>query len=174
MKTGTINTIIGTNSYAFPTDLMRLFSVKYDGTTLQEISQQDIDNYFATYDRLDAGNGTPTHYWTYESKINLNPVPDSVKLLKIRYNRYPTDVAVDGDNTDVDRMYDNRILDYCYAQASQIDGDMQAFAMYMQRFEGKVDATKEDETEMAQQKVYASITVSVRDAGEFPFDYYGL
>ncbi len=173
MKKGTVATIIGTSEYAFPNDLMRLFNVKYDGNTLQEISQQDVDEFIANYDTLTLGNGTPTHYWTYADKITLYPVPDSVKNLTIRYNRTPSDIVADDSiPLDLDLKYHNRVLDYCHAQAAHLDNDMQKYTLFMQRFEGKVNSTKDDETEMAQQAVYSSISVSTRDAGEWPVDYY--
>jgi hypothetical protein len=164
MKKGTVPTVIGTSEYAFPNDLMRLFDVKYDGTVIEGITQQDIDNVFPQYDQLTI-RGAPTHYWTYADKITLYPIPDAVKNLTIRYNRFPVDVAADDSvPLDLDLKYHNRVLDYCYAQAAQLDGDMQAYVMYTQKFEGNVKNTLDDETEMAQQKVYPSITVSPNDA----------
>lgn len=168
MTKGTVATIIGTGEYAFPTNTMRLFSVKYDGTALKEITIQDIDTLFPNYDAV-LERGTPSHYWTYADKIDLYPIPDSVKNLTILYNRFPVDIAADDSiPLDLDLKYHNRVLDYCYAQAAQLDGDPTSYTMYMQKFRGDVQSTLDDETEMAQTKFYSSITVSVRDA-----DYEG-
>lgn len=164
MKKGTLPTIVGTNEYAFPNDLMRLFSVKYDGSTLEELSQQDIDQVFPNYDNV-LTRGTPSHYWTYADKITLYPVPDTIKNLTIFYNRFPVDIAADDSVAlDLDLKYHNRVLDYCYAQAAQLDGDAQSYALYMQRFQGGVKSTLADEGEMAQNRAYSSITVSQRDS----------
>jgi uncharacterized protein DUF6682 len=165
---GTVATIVGTQSYSFPAGLMRLFSVKYDGISLTELAQQDADNYLPNNDALASTleKGSPTHYWTYADKIFLYPIPDSVKNLTIRYNRYPTDVAADGDTTDLDRRYDNRILDYCYASAYQLDGNMQSYTLWMQRFEGKVNQNIEDEFELQAAASYPGISVSLRDGDE--------
>jgi len=166
-KIGTMNTIINTQSYSFPADLMRLLSVKYDGSTITEISQQDVDKFIPNADMVNPGQGIPQHYWTYADKISLYPNPDSVKVLTIRYNRTPTSVAIDTDNTDLDQKYDNRILDYCHAMSAQLDGNMQGYIMFMQRFEGKVDSTKNDEFEMQAASSYPGISVSVRDSDEW-------
>lgn len=166
-KVGTLPTIIGTREYAFPVDLMRLLNVKYDGTTLMEMSQQDLDTFLPIDDGASSTRGTPSHYWTYADKIELYPNPDAVKNLTIRYNRFPTNVAIDGDNTDVDQKYDNRILDYCHAMGRQLDGDMQGYVMFMQRFEGKTQSTLSDELEMQQQSHYPYISVAARDADEY-------
>jgi hypothetical protein len=168
MTVGTVPTIIGTNEYSPPANLMRLFSVKYDGGVLAELSLQDIDNVYPNYDK-NLDRGTPSHYWTYADKIILYPVPDAVKNLTIRYNRFPVDIAADDTiPLDLDLKYHNRVLDYCYAQSAQLDGDMQSYTLYIQKFEGKVQATADDEFEMQQQRVYSSITVSPRDS-----DYWG-
>lgn len=168
MTKGTVATIIGTGEYSPPANMMRLFSVKYDGSALREITLQDIDNLFPNYDSVQE-RGTPTHYWTYADKIDLYPIPDAVKNLTILYNRFPVDIAADDSiPLDLDLKYHNRVLDYCYGQAAQLDGDPTAYTMFMQKFRGDVQSTKDDETEMAQNKVYPSITVSIRDS-----DYEG-
>lgn len=166
MTKGVVPTIIGTGEYPFPTNppLMRLFSLKFDGSVLQEISIQDIDNIFPDYDTVQE-RGIPTAYWTYADKFSLYPIPSVVKNLTILYNRFPTDIAADDSIAlDLDLKYHNRVLDYCYGQAAQIDGDMQSYVMYMQKFRQETKSTQSDETEMAQNKYYPSITVSVRDS----------
>lgn len=162
-KVGTMNTIAGTREYAFPADLMRLLNVKYDGDTLNELSQQNVDTFLPNDDGDSTARGRVTSYYTYADKFELYPAPDAVKVLTIRYNRFPVDVTGDADNTDVDKKYDNRILDFCHAQGAQLDGNMQSYVMFMQRFEGKTDSTKDDETEMQANTYYPSISVSARD-----------
>jgi Family of unknown function (DUF6682) len=166
-KVGTLPTIVGTREYAFPADLMRLLNVKYNGITLKELAQQEVDEFLPNDDGASTTNGTPSHYWTYADKMVLFPTPDAVKNLTIRYNRFPTDVAIDANLTDLDQKYDNRILDYCHAMGRQLDGDLQGYVMFMQRFEGKVQNTLDDEFEMQQSSHYPYISVSARDADEF-------
>jgi hypothetical protein len=165
-KIGTLPTINGTRTYAFPVDLMRLLSVKFNGFTLNELTQQEVDQFLPQDDGANTVLGTPERYYTYAAQIYLFPTPNLVKNLTIRYNRYPTVVAVDGDSIDVDQTYDNRILDYCYAMGRSLDGDQQGYVMYMQRFEGKLQSTKDDEFEKQAQMVYPSILVSTRDSDE--------
>lgn len=163
MTKGTIATVIGTGEYSFPTNLMRLFSVKYDGNALKEITIQDIDNVFPNYDTVQ-DRGTPNTYWTYADKFILYPIPDSVKNLTILFNRFPVDIAADDTvPLDLDLKYHNRVLEYCYAQAAQLDGDMQSYVMWMKKFGTEVQSTESDETEAAQNRAYPSITVSLRD-----------
>lgn len=171
MKVGTLPTIVGTREYSLPVDLMRLFNVKYDGDTLSSLTQQDVDQFLPNDDGDSTARGRVVAYYTYADKIELYPAPDSVKNLTIRYNRYPTDVVADGDSTDVDKKYENRIVDYCMAQANQLDGNMQAYVMLMQRFEGKTDSTKEDETERQANDFYSSISVSARDSDYSEWGY---
>lgn len=165
-KIGTIPTIVGTQGYSFPADLMRLLNVKYDGNTIGELSQQDVDKFIPNADATAPSRGAPSHYWTYADKINLYPSPDAIKNLTIRYNRFPVAVTIDANPTDVDQKYDNRILDYCHAQAAHLDGNMQTYNLFMQRFEGKTSGTLDDELEQQQSSAYASISVSIRDADE--------
>lgn len=172
-KKGTVATVVGTTEYSFPTDLMRLFTVKYDGVTLQGVSQQEIDEFISNIDTVGAiPNGTPTHYYTYAGKIILYPPPDTIKNLTIRYNRFPVDVAIDADAVDVDKIYENRVLDYCNAQACHLDGNVSGYQLFMSRFEGKVNSTLDDEFEMGQQAVYSSITVAPRDADNSYWEAY--
>lgn len=165
-KIGTLATINGTRTYASPADLMRLLSVKFNGMTLENMSQQDIDEYLPQDDGASTVLGTPERYYTHAGLIYLYPTPNLVKNLTIRYNRYPVDVTVDGDIADVDAMYVNRILDYCHAMGRQLDGDQQGYVMFMQRFEGKLTGTKDDEFELQAQSVYPSISCVGRDSDE--------
>lgn len=165
-KLGTLNSIVGTRTYAFPVDLMRLLSVKFNGQTLQAMSQQNVDEFLPQDDGAQFVTGIPERYYTHAGLIYLFPTPNVVKPLQIRYNRLPLPVAIDADQTDVDQMYDNRILDFCHAMGRQLDGDQQGYVMFMQRFEGKLTGTKDDETEMQAQMVYPSISVVGRDSDE--------
>jgi hypothetical protein len=163
---GTIASIIGTGTYSLTalSDILKLFSVKFDGVALTGLSQQNADEFIATYDQGNLTSGVPTHYWVFANKITLFPVPSLVKNISVYYIRKPLAVAVDGDTPEIPVQYHTQIVDYCIAKAMQQDNNLNGYLTKMQEFKGNIQESFTDKS-WAEQNAYPSISVSRDDSG---------
>jgi hypothetical protein len=162
----------GISEYSFPANLLTLRSVAYDGRILQSISLAEAQTYISTYDSGSAVNGTgaPMVYWIYAGKINLFPVPDnSTKQLVIYYTREPVEVAVVGDTPELSVQFHPRIVEYCIANAMELDDNFPGAAAKMGDFERRVAETTSN-VNWQSRKTYPMITASPDDyMGDFPW-----
>lgn len=155
------DSLVNVPAYALPADISKLYSVKYKGISLQPLSVAEADALIGALDVSVADGyptGTPTHYWIWAQQINLYPAPDSSVegAVTAYYSRTPTAVA---DLTDIPELpdeYHNRILDYCLAQAYELDENYEVSQSKMASFEQKVAAANDISEE--QQETYPYIT----------------
>lgn len=155
------DTIVNTGTYALPTDISKLYSVKYNGQTLNVLSIAEVDNLIGVQDMtIQQGypTGTPTHYWIWANQINLWPAPDSALVggLIAYYTRTPTQVVGVGDTPELPDEYHGRILEYCLAQAYELDENYEVANAKMAAFKEGVMSQKDNDQE--QQESYPFIT----------------
>lgn len=161
--TGVQNTIVGTEGYALPSapTLLKLHSVRYDKLKLPIYTRAEAE------DRLGIDGttkGSPSVAWVWSNKINLWPIPDSVKELEINYTRQPTDVTAVGNTPDLPVQYHRRLVDYCLAQVAEMDDDMARYQLKMQEFETGVQKIKD--VPDWEDDYYSYISAASRDMGE--------
>lgn len=163
-KVATQNTAAGDGDYALPADILKIHSVKYDGVKIRMATLQQADEEFT----LDSSQGTPSIGYVWAGFLNLYPLPDSVKELKILYTRTPVEVTADGDSIDLPVMYHRRIVDYCLAMIAEQDDDQNRYMMKMQEFQTGVSNLK-DEPEW-EHDLYPMISMAARDMGDGYYD----
>lgn len=159
---GTVPTTAGNGEYSLPADLLTLRNVYVDGRKLNGISyedavEQDLEESTAT--------GEVQKYWIFANKFNLYPVPGTTGSLRVHYTKRPVDVAVTGDIPEVSQQYHNRIVEYCIAQAYELDDNVESYRSKMQQFQDGMEKLKGHE-DWQTQAVYPSITVSANDYWE--------
>lgn len=125
-KSGSANTTSGISQYALPVDCQKLRRVAYLGTALQLTTMEQITEMAPDHDQTSAQgypSSTPIMYWIYAGQINLYPSPSSTDTngLTIFYTRQPVDLTVTGNSIDLPDEYFNRIVEYCLAQAYELD-----------------------------------------------------
>lgn len=165
-KRATNNTLAGQSAYSLPEDILKLYSVKYDGAKLKGYTMEE-------FDQRNSGDasGSPNCYYIWGGVLNVYPTPDVEKSLVVEYIYYPGDLT----NNDYDKElplpvgYHNRIVDYCLAQVAQQDDDINRYTAKMQEFMTGVSQLK-DQPEYSED-VYPSISVSPRDMGHFYEEY---
>lgn len=146
----TTPTVVGQSDYSLPNNLLRLHSVKYRGNYLKGISlQQAEEDYINKDDPTTYPRGNPLNYWVYGNLLSLYPAPDYADNagLTIYYDKYPTSIAVSALtplNTalDLPDKYLNRIVDYCLAQARELDNDPAGYQQKMDRFTNDLSRMK--------------------------------
>jgi len=162
--TASVTVTLNTGQYATPVNILHLRSVRYDGNVLTPVSLPEAEQIAPSYDAGSAviGNGVPTSYWVWGGFINLYPIPNnSVSTLKMYYTRIPAQVTAVGDTPELPVQYHPRIVEYCLAQAYELDNNPQQQTLKMGQFATGVGQT---DTDMWQPRnTYPMVTVMVDD-----------
>jgi len=155
------DTLPNVKTYALPTDISRLYSIKYNGIQLTSLSMAEVDNLIGSEElttQQGYPTGTPTHYWIFAQEINLYPAPDTALVggLIAYYSRTAVAVTAGTDVPELPDEYHNRILEYCLAQAYELDENFEQSNAKMATFEQKV--TAQNSIDEQQQEFYPFIT----------------
>lgn len=144
----TTSTTAGTAAYTFPADLLKLISLAYKGQHLTHVSFQQAREMIPNLD--DASSypvGQPEYYWTWAGQLQMYPAPDSTgTYLTIYYLQTPTAVTSLSDTPVTPAIYDNRIVEYCIAQASQMDDNDGKYQAKMQEFKENVKTSADNDS----------------------------
>lgn len=155
-------TVAGQADYSLPTDILTLHSVTYKGDKLTGLSLQESNELVGS--RQDNSSGTPTHFWRWANSISLYPKPaDASAPLVLFYTRRPVEVNSIGTGVfpELPAQYHSRIVEYCLAQAYELDANFEGYQLKMNQFTAGVTSTKDqDEWE---RDAYPSITVVPED-----------
>lgn len=163
-------TTAGTQKYTVPSNLLILRAVKWKGRKIQGISMEDADNLMIA----DATpTGDPVSFWQFARQIYLYPIPsvNGTTDLSLFYTRQPVQVTATSDTPELPVQYHPRIVEYCIAQAAELDDNLAQYQMKMMQFKSGVTELK-DTNEWENQDYYPSISVSPRDYGDYG-DYVG-
>lgn len=167
----TTNVLADQDQYTLPSDVLNLRSVRYDGRKLKFLSPEEAANLLEKGDEV---KGEPTHYSVWGLRIDLYPTPvtASETSLQLYYTRQPASMTMLSDTPELPQQYHNRIVEYCLAQAYELDDNMESYRAKMQMFQDGMDRLKGN-TDWQSQDVYPSISVSPGDYGDGFGDYYG-
>lgn len=161
--TATTAVVVGKDQYTLPPDVLTLRSVRYAGNRLQYVSPEEA----ATLLTDNTSSGTPTHYSVWARNIDLYPRPDTADPddLQLYYTRQPAVVTTTTDEPELPLQYHNRIVEYCLAQAYELDDNVESHKWKMQQFQEGVDKLKSN-NDWQVQDTYPSITAVGADYGE--------
>jgi len=164
----TTNSVAGQANYAIPTDLLRFHSITYGGEALTEISLQDAQKIIPNIDDTTTyAKGTPQQFWQYGNEFFLYPAPASIKTIVIYYNRRPTPVTDLGNTPELSARYDNRLVEYCLAQAAEMDDNDTMAVRKRSEFQEGLSRSKDEESESG---LYPHMGVSIADS--YGYSYY--
>lgn len=161
--TGTTDIVAGTSTYALPDDLYVLRAVRANGIVLRPTSYEQIVQEYGTDGTnpdLDT-DGVPTQYWTHGKEVNIFPRPsDSLGTLDILYVRTPVVLTTDDltAEPDVPIQYHPRIVEYCIAQAAELDDNLQQYTLKMGQFKDNLSELRQNGDQPESDGVYSSIT----------------
>lgn len=161
----------GQDQYTLPSDILTLRTVRYAGRKLSFLTQDEAAEFLGSDNTT---KGEPTHYSVWATKIDLYPAPDrdDADDLQLYYTRLPIEVTTITQTPELPIQYHNRIVEYCLAQAYELDDNMESYRAKMQMFQDGMDRLK-DNVDWQPQDVYPSITVSNNDAswGDSPYGW---
>src|SRR6187455_362795 len=141
---GTTPVTSGVKEYELPADLLTLRSIRLEnsklvGTTYEQITEVD--------DYSDTTSGKPTHYYVYGGRVNLYPIPSQdYSALTIMYVKTPDILSVEmvDIEPDVPVQYHPRIVEYCIAQAAELDDNLAHYQQKMGQFQQNILALKQN------------------------------
>lgn len=87
-----ITTVAGTQNYSFPTSVVAVKRMTYDGMRVDPIDMVE-DDIVTGINATTTDQGTPTFYWTWANVIYLRPLPSAAKVLKLWVLKTPTAVT---------------------------------------------------------------------------------
>ena len=161
-------TVASQQDYALPTDLLTLHSVRYGTDKLQSLTLQEAD---AFMDTASVNTGRPAYFSQWGTTLSLYPIPqDAATSLNIYYTRQPHVVTTNADTPEIPSAYHLRLVDYCLAQAYELDSEPDSYARKMAQFNDGVANTK-DNGEWTSRDFYPSITVSLEDTVDSGWDF---
>lgn len=160
----TTTPIAGQAEYAIPSGLLTLHSCKYRNVKLVPLSIQEADDLL---DPTVTTSGTPTHFYQWSSRLILYPAPDTgtAEDLTLFYTRVPVEITLVSQTPELPVQYHNRILEYCLAQAAELDDNPETYQMKMGEFKSNTQNMK-DNSEWSERDFYPTISVSPRDWGD--------
>ena len=162
--TATMNTVIGTTIYAFPTDLISVRTLYFDNKRLTYYKRTEYDEYINSTDPDEVQTGDPWLFTRWGTNFQVYPKPDTVQQIKMLYLQRPAVVTVVGDTLPVPDEYFSRVVEYCLQQAYQTDEDWEAAQQMSGQFNDGLIRLKEQETEPVTE-YYSAITVLPDDSG---------
>jgi hypothetical protein len=161
-------TVANQQDYTLPADMLTLHSVRYGTDKLQSLTLSEADTFM---DTTSSNAGTPVYYSQWGSTISLYPIPsDAATSLNIYYTRQPVVVDDLSDAPELPAAYHLRLVEYCIAQAYELDSEPESYAQKMAQFNQNVDSTK-DNGEWQNREFYPNITVSLEDTVSGGWDY---
>jgi hypothetical protein len=149
-----------------------LHTVRFQNQKLIALSQQEADQ-FDLGAVPTTSRGTPTHFWQFGGALVLYPAvnitdPDD---LSVFYTRSPNEITATNQTPEIPTQYHNRIVEYCMAQAAEMDNDNGRYQLKMGQFEAGVSELK-GLGEQQENDVYPSITVGPSDHSYYGSDIY--
>lgn len=169
-KDASSNTVVGQASYALPTDILKLHSVKYDNNVLQMITMEEFDKrYSGIGTSTTNATGIPVVGYVWAGVLRVYPTPEAVKALVVSYLYDPAIITDVGDEITLPVGYHSRIVDYCLSQVALQDDDLNKYNLFYNQFLTGIRELK-DQPEW-DNDLYPSMTISPRDMGNEL--YYG-
>lgn len=170
----TSDALTNISEYHIPLDMLTLRSVKFKGKLLKPLSIQEANEFISGHD--DDENdpvGEPTHYWLWSNTITVYPTPgvDAFGQLMLYYTRNPKVLTAMTEVPEISPLYHSRLVEYCLAQAYELDDNWESYQGKMRMFQEGMDRLK-DNAERVQHDFYPMITVVAADTGEGEWGYY--
>jgi len=160
-------TVANQSNYGLPSDLLRFDHISYEGEALPSISVQEASNTVENMD--DATNfprGIPQTYWVYGNELFLYPAPTAAGVtITIYYNRNPVEITTMAGIPELPARYDNRLIEYCLAQAAEIDDDTLKNQSKLQQFRDGLEKARDEEE--GPTDLYQHMGVSMADSAGY-------
>ena len=134
-STTTTPTVIGTQGYAYPTEVIDLKRVTYDGKKLKPLTFRE-DDAITGLNQTTLSQGTPQYYFIWDQYIYLRPIPSAVATLAI-YSYNEPGLVTSTSTLEVPTMHHMALLDYVVSEMAAKDSNFNAANYYTAKWERK-------------------------------------
>lgn len=129
--TNTFSTVLGDNTYTVPSDYLSWVDL-YDVNNQQSLATMTIED-------LDASDptvfGQPVSFLVYGDQITLDPVPDGVYNLSLRYRKLPATLATGNDTPVIPAEYHPLLISYALSRCYRSEEDYDAMNIHWGEFQ---------------------------------------
>lgn len=154
----------GTYEYLFPeVPIIDIQSIWVDGERIEFKPFQEYEEYIVNNDPQRSSSGKPEVWTEWAGSFIFWPTPDTdiTSGITIYYTKGATEVSLASDVLSVPDLYLNRVIEYCMAQAHELDEDYQASQYKMNQFTEGLGV--QDDTMLPSQTYYPTITILEED-----------
>lgn len=137
-KLAKTSVIAGQDAYPLATDpslpnIYRISSVRLNDSLLDPITVQEAENYVIG----DSNTADPIAWYEEEGNLVLYPKPSTgyVNGLTFRFTALPVKVTTNTDALTIPDSYYSALVQYCLAQAYELDENFQAAGVKAEQFE---------------------------------------
>ena len=131
--TSTVTTIIGTDTYSLPSDVVRINGLTNASSPVELTFVNDpADIQYAN--QAGQGVGEPLYYTLAGSNICLSPVPDAVYTLTLDYYKSPSTLSSDTQTSDIPSQYHDVMISYALSRAYRSEDDPQMSQFFYAEF----------------------------------------
>lgn len=129
--------IDGTQGYAFPTGVLEVKRVEYNGAKLQPIDFRQ-DDALTLANSNSTAEGDPLYYYVWDNTLYLRPIPDTSSVqIRVYYYKEPTIVTSSSQTLEVPALFHMSIVDRVVAEMAAKDQNFQTAQYYMDLWENK-------------------------------------
>lgn len=128
-RTYTTTTVSGTQEYAYPTNVISIKRVTYNGVKLSPMDLRRLDS-ITLNNTTTTITGSPDYYAEWNGTIILFPTPDDAQELKIYSYNEPQEVVTSSQALEVPSAFHGRIVNYVLAEMYAKDKDFNSSTYY--------------------------------------------
>jgi len=133
-KDTSTTTVDGTRNYSFPTNLIAIYRIEYNGNKLQKVDFRDDDR--LTLDNATStATGTPQYYQEWNDTVYLRPIPNAAQTLTIYGYQEPTLLTTASTTLSVPTRFHMDLVDYVSIFLAAKEKDYEGAEWYRQRWE---------------------------------------
>jgi hypothetical protein len=162
--TATRDTEAGVYQYSLgdSIDIQYISSIHVNGYKLRAMSFQDAETYITNSDPSHSSTGNPQLWYEWGGVVHVYPTPDNAYSLSVYYTKVPTPVLELTDTLPLPDSYFSRIVEFCMAEAYELDENLQGQQLKRDQFDSRLVAMTGDEDRGADD-VYPMMTVMPED-----------
>jgi hypothetical protein len=157
--------VAGTYEYLFPdVPILDVQAIWVNNLKIEYRSFQDWEEYVNKEDPYKIAQGEPKIWTEWAGSFIFWPTPNTSSTggIAIYYTKGPAIINTVSDELSVPDLYYNRVVEYCLAQAYELDEDYQASGMKLDQFTQGVALLANDENN-TYVDVYPRVTVLPED-----------
>jgi hypothetical protein len=136
----TASTVADQQEYSFPTNMIAIKRIEYNGRKLEKINFRE-DDILTSYNQDTTASGTPASYMFFNEVIFLRPLPSAVGTLRILAYTEPAAKLITSV-LDVPTRFHIDIVDYLLESYNAKDKNYQGAQFYGNKWEKAMDRAK--------------------------------